>query len=177
MVSPERPLAIGVKGDSVRGDVPVDVQHVRHHHESVNSRTTSHPTALQPNTSPGRNRGVGRTFVIRPSSRSSRGWVSRSWLRSCPFDSTALALVALLGAALIQPATVSAQQPTVSLLTLVDGTACRGPITGTTFSLVDARANYACTDGRWILGEPLTLGDGRQVAMLGRTILQGQRAR
>jgi hypothetical protein len=26
------------------------------------------------------------------------------------------------------------------------------------------------------MGEPLTLGDGRQVAMLGRTILQGQRA-
>ena len=42
--------------------------------------------------------------------------------------------------------------------------------------LVDQRANYACTEGRWIIGEPFTLADGRQVALLGRTILQGQRA-
>jgi hypothetical protein len=38
-------------------------------------------------------------------------------------------------------------------------------IIGTSFNLVDQRANYACTDGRWILGDPFTLGDGRQVAM------------
>jgi hypothetical protein len=63
----------------------------------------------------------------------------------------ALALVALLGAILMPPATASADQPSVTLVTLVDGTACRGPITGTTFNLVDARGNYACTDGRWIL--------------------------
>ena len=88
----------------------------------------------------------------------------------------AIALVALLSGSLLWPVRVSADQPTVVLLTLVDGTACRGPITGTTFNLVDARANYACTDGRWIMGEPYTLGDGRQVAMLSRTILQGQRA-
>jgi hypothetical protein len=87
-------------------------------------------------------------------------------------------LVAFLGSMLVLPAGASAdqQQPTVVQFTLLDGTACRGPITGTTFTLLDQRANYACTDGRWIMGEPLTLGDGRQVAMLGRTILQGQRA-
>jgi hypothetical protein len=90
--------------------------------------------------------------------------------------SRVLAFVALLGATLLPPATASAAQPNVVLLTLVDGTACRGPITGNTFTLVDARANYACTDGRWILGEPITMGDGRQTAMLARTILQGQRA-
>lgn len=87
-----------------------------------------------------------------------------------------LALVALLGSMLISPATAGAQQPAVVLLTLVDGTACRGPITGTTFNLVDQRADYACTDGRWILGEPFNLGDGRQVAMLGRSVAQGERA-
>jgi hypothetical protein len=85
-----------------------------------------------------------------------------------------IALVILLGSTLVSPVGAQAQ-PTVVLLTLADGTACRGPITGTTFNLVDQRANYACTDGRWILGEPFSLGDGRQVAMLGRTILQGQR--
>ena len=89
--------------------------------------------------------------------------------------SRAVVLVALLGAMLIPPATASAQSSVV-LLTLVDGTACRGPITGVTFSLIDQRANYACTDGRWILGEPFTLGDGRQVALLGLTIVLGQRA-
>jgi len=86
-----------------------------------------------------------------------------------------IALVALLGSTLVSPVGASAEQPSVALLTLTDGTACRGPITGTTFSLIDQRANYACTDGRWIFGEPLTLGDGRQVAMLGRTVLQGER--
>lgn len=89
--------------------------------------------------------------------------------------SRAVMLVALIGPALFSPARASAEQSLVVLLTLVDGTACRGPISGTTFNLVDQRANYACTDGRWILGEPFNLGDGRQVAMLGRTILQGQR--
>jgi hypothetical protein len=89
-----------------------------------------------------------------------------------------MALLALLGGMLIAPATTSADQsqPGVVLITLTDGAACRGPITGTTFNLVDQRATYACTDGRWILGEPFTLPDGRQIAMLGRTILQGQRA-
>jgi hypothetical protein len=89
-------------------------------------------------------------------------------------------LVVILGAMLVWPASTSADQPqptqpNVVVLTLVDGTACRGPITGTTFTLLDQHANYACTDGRWIVGDPLTLADGRQVAMLGRTILQGQR--
>jgi hypothetical protein len=70
---------------------------------------------------------------------------------------------------------VSADQPTVNVLVLADGTACRGPITGTTFSVVDQRANFACTDGRWVLGEPFGLGDGRQVALLAHTILAGQR--
>src|SRR5258708_32823561 len=88
----------------------------------------------------------------------------------------AIALVALLSGSLLSPVRVGADQPSVVLLTLVDGTACRGPITGTTFNLVDTRANYACTDGRWIMGEPYTLGDGRQVARLSRTILQGGRA-
>ena len=92
-----------------------------------------------------------------------------------PACTAAIALIAVLGSTLVWPANAGAQQPTVVLLTLVDGTACRGPITGTTFNIVDLRANYACTDGRWILGEPFNLGDGRQVAMLGRTILQGQR--
>jgi hypothetical protein len=77
-----------------------------------------------------------------------------------------IAFVALVGSTLISPANALAEQPTVVLLTLVDGTTWRGPITGTTFNLVDAHANYACTDGRWILDEPLALGDGRQVAML-----------
>jgi hypothetical protein len=88
-------------------------------------------------------------------------------------------LAATLAIVLVSSASAStaqgAPQPTVVLFTLVDGTACRGPINGTTFNLVDQRANYACTDGRWILGEPFDMGDGRQVAMLGRTILQGQR--
>jgi hypothetical protein len=86
----------------------------------------------------------------------------------------ALALVSLLCATLLPPASVSADQPSVVLITLVDGTACRGPITGTTFTMVNARATYACTDGRWILGEPFSLADGRQTAMLARTVLQGQ---
>jgi hypothetical protein len=89
----------------------------------------------------------------------------------------ALALISLLGVTLIPPATASAQQPSVSLFTLVDGTACRGPITGTTFTLVDQHANYACTDGRWILGEPMSLADGRQIAMLARTVQQGESVR
>jgi hypothetical protein len=89
----------------------------------------------------------------------------------------ALALVALLGATLLPPASASADQPSVTLITLVDGTACRGPITGTTFMLVDQRANYACTDGRWIIGEPLSLADGRQTATLARTVQQGQPVR
>jgi hypothetical protein len=86
-----------------------------------------------------------------------------------------IGLVALLGLTLVFPASPTEAQSAVVLLTLIDGTACRGPITGTTFNIVDQRANYACTDGRWILGEPFDLGDGRQVAVLGRTILQGQR--
>jgi hypothetical protein len=89
----------------------------------------------------------------------------------------AVALVALLAATLVPPASAGETQSAVVLLTLVDGTACRGPITGTTFNIVDTRASYACTDGRWILGEPYSLADGRQVAMLARTILQGQRVR
>jgi hypothetical protein len=87
--------------------------------------------------------------------------------------------VALLGSTLASPAAAASSvlaQSAVVLLMLADGTACRGPITGTTFNLIDQRANYACTDGRWILGEPFTLGDGRQVALLGRTIVQGQLA-
>jgi hypothetical protein len=89
----------------------------------------------------------------------------------------ALALVALLSATLLPPASASADQPSVVLIPLVDGTACRGPITGTTFLLVDQRANYACTDGRWIIGEPLSLADGRQTATLARTVQQGQTVR
>jgi hypothetical protein len=85
-----------------------------------------------------------------------------------------VALFVLVGSTLVVPASASAEQGTVVLLTLVDGTACRGPIVGTTFSLVNAGANYACTDGRWIMGEPLSLADGRQTAMLARTALQGQ---
>jgi len=92
----------------------------------------------------------------------------------CTFDCPAVALVALLSTMLIPPATASAEQSSVVLLTLVDGTACRGPITGTTFSLIDQRANYACTDGRWIIGEPLALAHGRQTAMLARTVQQSQ---
>jgi hypothetical protein len=71
-----------------------------------------------------------------------------------------IAVIALLGATLMLPSIASAEEPTVELLTLTDGTACRGPITGTTFTLIDQRANYACTDGRWVLGEPFTLADG-----------------
>src|SRR5215467_293214 len=63
------------------------------------------------------------------------------------------------------------------MLTLVDGTACRGPITGTTFMLLDQRANYAGTDGRWIIGQPLSLADGRQTATLARTVQLGQPVR
>src|SRR5215218_10654107 len=89
----------------------------------------------------------------------------------------AIVLVTVLGSAFVGPTAASAEQPTVVLLTLADGTACRGRITGTTFNLVDTRANYACTDGRWVMGEPFTLGDGRQVGLLARTILEGHRER
>ena len=71
---------------------------------------------------------------------------------------------------------VNAEQSSLNALVLADGTTCRGPITGTTFSLFDQRAEYACTDGRWVLGEPFGLGDGRQVALLAHTIAAGQRA-
>jgi hypothetical protein len=89
----------------------------------------------------------------------------------------AVALTALLGSTLISPVRANSPESAVVLITLVDGIACRGPIEGTTFSLVNARANYACTDGRWIIGEPLSLPDGRQTAMLTRTVLQGQPVR
>src|SRR5262249_47697029 len=92
----------------------------------------------------------------------------------------AIALLALLGPSPVAPA-ASAQSaptpPTLTLLTLVDGTACRGPINGTTFTLLDQRANYACTDGRWIIGQPFSLADGRQTATLARTVQQGQPVR
>ena len=78
--------------------------------------------------------------------------------------------------ALAWPLSVRAEQPSLSVLVLADCTVCRGPITGTTFSLVDQRADFACTDGRWVLGEPFDLGDGRRVALLAHTILAGQRA-
>jgi hypothetical protein len=86
-----------------------------------------------------------------------------------------IALVTMVGWTVVFPVRAMAEQSTVTLLTLIDGTACRGPITGTTFNLVDLRANYACTDGRWILGDPFTMGDGRQIALLANTILAGQR--
>jgi hypothetical protein len=89
----------------------------------------------------------------------------------------AVAAVALLGATLVSPVRAGAPQDAIVLITLVDGVACRGPIEGTTFALAGLRANYACTDGRWILGEPLSLADGRQTAMLARTVAQGQPVR
>jgi hypothetical protein len=89
----------------------------------------------------------------------------------------AVALTALLGSTLISPVRANSPESAIVLITLSDGTACRGPIEGTTFNLVDSRANYACSDGRWILGEPFSLADRQQVAMLARVILQGQRVR
>jgi hypothetical protein len=86
----------------------------------------------------------------------------------------AVAVVALLGSILVSPVRASAPEDAIVLITLADGMACRGPIEGTTFTLVNLRANYACTDGRWILGEPLSLADGRQTAALVRTVQQGQ---
>jgi hypothetical protein len=89
----------------------------------------------------------------------------------------AVALTALLGSTLISPVRANSPESAIVLITLSDGIACRGPIEGTTFNLVDARANYACTDGRWIIGEPLSLADGRQTVVLTRTVLQGQPVR
>jgi hypothetical protein len=87
----------------------------------------------------------------------------------------ALSVGAVFILMLAWPASVGAEQPALSVLVLADGTACRGPITGTTFSLVDQRADYVCTDGRWVLGEPFGLGDGRQAALLAHAVLAGQR--
>jgi hypothetical protein len=95
-------------------------------------------------------------------------------MRTQAYRALSLGMVFIL--TLAWPASVGAEQPTVNVLVLADGTACRGPITGTTFSVVDQHANYACTDGRWVMGQPFGLGDGRQVALLAHTILAGQRA-
>jgi hypothetical protein len=74
----------------------------------------------------------------------------------------AVALIPLLGAWLVSPVHASAPEDTIVLIKLTDGVACRGPIECTTFVLASLRANYACTDGRWIVGEPLDLGDCRR---------------
>jgi hypothetical protein len=63
------------------------------------------------------------------------------------------AVFALLGSALVLPAIASAQQqPTAIVITLLDGTQCRGRTGEAPFSAVDVRANYECIDGRWGYG-------------------------